>query len=327
MKTALHWQQLPPIPDREGFAAPLAGASGGALIVAGGANFPGKKPWEGGKKIWYDTVFVLEKPDGAWRGGLKLPRPNAYGASLTTRDGIVCIGGADTERHFREVFLLCWNGTTLTTKPLPSLPKALANSCGALLGQTVYVAGGIETPDATRAMKNFWALDLSKPDARWQELESWPGPARMLATAGACDGSFFLFGGVGLRASADGKATREWFQDAYRYTPGKGWKRIADLPRVSVAAPSPAPVANGRLLILGGDDGAQVNTPPTEHKGFPRDVLAYDVNSGVWSVADEMPVSRVTVPAVPWRGCAVIPNGEARPGVRSPQVWSLSIQP
>ena len=33
---------------------------GGAILVAGGANFPDKKPWEGGKKVWYDTVFVLE---------------------------------------------------------------------------------------------------------------------------------------------------------------------------------------------------------------------------------------------------------------------------
>ncbi|MBM3890446.1 MAG: galactose oxidase [Verrucomicrobia bacterium] len=327
MKTQFHWQQLPPIPDREGFAAPIAGVSGGALIVAGGANFPDKKPWEGGKKIWYDTAFVLERPDGTWRGGLKLPRPNAYGVSLTTPDGIVCIGGADAQRHFNEVFLLRWNGSELTVKPLSSLPKPLANSCGALMGQTVYIAGGIETPDATRAMKNFWALDLSKPDVRWQELEPWPGPARMLAIAAVQDGSFFLASGTDLSSDAQGKPVRTYLKDGYRFTPGKGWKHIADLPHPTVAAPSPAPVADGKLLILGGDDGAQVGTPPTEHKGFPRDILAYDTKSGVWSVAGQMPVSRVTVPAVPWLGRTIIPNGEARPGVRSPEVWSLSAEP
>src|ERR1043166_8747887 len=39
----LQWQKLPPIPDAEGFAGAFAGVSGGALIVAGGANIAGDK--------------------------------------------------------------------------------------------------------------------------------------------------------------------------------------------------------------------------------------------------------------------------------------------
>ena len=60
------WTRLPSLPDKEGFAGSFAGVSNGALIVAGGANFPDKKPWEGGGKVWYDTVFVLQRPDGEW---------------------------------------------------------------------------------------------------------------------------------------------------------------------------------------------------------------------------------------------------------------------
>src|ERR1051326_3509891 len=41
---SLDWKELPALPDREGFATPFAGVSGGALIVAGGANFPVKRP-------------------------------------------------------------------------------------------------------------------------------------------------------------------------------------------------------------------------------------------------------------------------------------------
>jgi N-acetylneuraminate epimerase len=67
------WSKLPSLPDKEGFASMFAGVSGGALLAAGGANFPDKKPWEGGKKIWHDTVFVLEKFDGAWKVTGKLP--------------------------------------------------------------------------------------------------------------------------------------------------------------------------------------------------------------------------------------------------------------
>jgi len=57
------WKPLPPIPDPVGVAAPFAGVSGGALIVAGGANFPDRPPWQGGTKVWHDAVWVLDKPE------------------------------------------------------------------------------------------------------------------------------------------------------------------------------------------------------------------------------------------------------------------------
>ena len=45
-----------------------------------------------------------------------------------------------------------------------------------------------------------------------------------------------------------------------------------------------------------------------------------------WPNLGDPPLARATVPVVAWRGRAVIPNGEARPGVRSPEVWSLDIK-
>ena len=44
-----------------GLAGTFAGTHNKALIVAGGANFPDLPPWEGGKKVWWDDVFILEK--------------------------------------------------------------------------------------------------------------------------------------------------------------------------------------------------------------------------------------------------------------------------
>jgi N-acetylneuraminic acid mutarotase len=319
MTPSHHWRQLPSIPNREGFAGSFAGVSGGALIVAGGSNFPDKRPWEGGTKVWYDSVFVLEKPDGAWKLAGRLPRPLGYGVSVTTRDGIVCVGGSNAQGHHADAFLLNWRDGKLATTPLPPLPRPCANMSGALVDSTLYVAGGIATPDAMTALKTFWALDLGNVKAGWQELAPWPGRERMLATAGTCGDSFFLFSGAALRAGPDGKPVREWLRDAYRYSAGSGWKRITDLPRVSVAAPSPA----FNLLVLGGDDGAQVNTPPTAHKGFPRDVLAYDAKADTWCVGSEVPFSLVTTTVVEWNGHIVIPGGEARPGVRSPEVWTF----
>src|SRR6188474_1845861 len=73
--SSITWRQITPLPDPRGYAGMFAGVAGGKLIVAGGANFPDTMPWEGGKKVWYDTVFVLDRSDGQWRIAGKLPRP------------------------------------------------------------------------------------------------------------------------------------------------------------------------------------------------------------------------------------------------------------
>lgn len=322
---SLDWRQLPPIPDVLGVAGPFAGVSGDALIVAGGANFPDKMPWDGGRKVWHDTAFVLDKTNGAWRGSFKLPKPLGYGVSVTTPDGVLCIGGSDSTQHVRDVFLLCWRNGELKHKALAPLPESLANSCGAVVGNTVYVAGGTATPDATNALKNFWSLDLKKRGAKWKQLEPWPGPSRMLSVAAALGDSFYVAGGTDLYPDAKGKPVRTYLKDAYRFTPSSGWKRIADMPNPVVAAPTPAPVTSPtQFLVIGGDDGSLASfEPKSKHPGFPNRVLCYDALSDSWSVVGETPASRATLPVVLWRGSFVIPSGEARPGVRSPEVWAV----
>ena len=317
------WTNLAPLPDREGFAYPFSGVHNGALLVAGGANFPGKKPWEGGTKVWYDDVFVLEQSGGAWRPAGKLSRPLGYGISFSLPDGVLCLGGSDARGHVPDAFLLRWSGGKLETRSFPALPRPLANACGVQVGGTLYVAGGIETPDSTAALRTFWAIDPGAKEPRWRELEPWPGPGRMLAVAGSDGRAFFLFSGTSLAPDAAGKPARTYLRDAYRWAPGAGWSRLPDLPAAAVAAPTPAPVdAGGRLLVLGGDDGSLVSFAPLDrHPGFPGAIHAYDPRSNAWSDAGKMPKAHVTVPLVRWGEAWIMPSGEVRPGVRSPAVW------
>jgi N-acetylneuraminate epimerase len=319
------WNQLPSLPDSEGFAGPFAGTHGSALIVGGGANFPDKMPWEGGKKVWYDRVFVLESPDGNWHEAGKLPRPLGYGVSISNSDGLICIGGSDSVKHYADCFRLQWRDGRLVKTVLPSLPKPCANFCGAMLGNKIYVAGGLESPDAATPMRTFWSLDLADPHSPWEELEPWPGPARMLATAAVQDMSFFLCSGTDLKPGADGKNVREYLRDAYRFQPGRGWKKIAGLPRPVVAAPTPAiSVGQSSFWILGGDDGALVDFyPPEKHPGFPTKVLAYHTIADTWQFVGDAPAGHVTTAMVEWYDRFVIPSGEVRPGKRSPAVWSM----
>jgi SSS family solute:Na+ symporter len=324
----LEWEKLAPLPDHEGFAFPFAGLHRGVLLVAGGANFPGAKPWEGGEKVWHDSVFVLETPGGTWKSAGKLPGPLAYGVSITTKNGVICLGGSNADRHYADCFLMQWDGGKLKFSPLPSLPKSCANFTGALFGDTIYVAGGIETPDATTALRTFWSLDLSRSQAKWRELKPWPGPGRMLATMGVQSGSLFLLSGTALRPGDDGEPARQPLTDAYRFTPAAGWNRIADLPRAAVAAPTPAPaVGQSHLLVLGGDDGSQAATPPDQHRGFPRDILAYHTITNSWVTLGELSFSFATTPTVIWNSRIVVPGGEVRPGIRSNEIWAARTVP
>ena len=325
VSTTLHWKALPSIPDREGFASPFAGVSGDALLVAGGANFPLLRPWEGGKKTWYDSIFVLAESNGTWKTGFRLPRPVAYGVSVTAPEGVICIGGGDAHRHLADVFRLEWKGGAIHTTELPGLPKPCAFMSGAMVGRTVYIVGGIERPDATECLRTLWALDLDAAHLQWQSLEPCPGPERMLAVAGAVENSLYVFSGTRLSAGPEGVAVREYLRDAWRYTGGQGWRRLADLPRAAVAAASPAPVlGNNRLLVISGDDGSKLGfKPETQHPGFPREILAYDPAADRWQRLGEAPFSRATVPTAVWNGGTVLPNGEARPGYRTPEVWQV----
>ena len=313
----MSWSPLPELPDARGFAGSFAGVVNGTLMVAGGTHFIDKMPWDGGSKFWYDTIFALEKPDGRWSVAGKLPQPNGYGVSITTSSGWIVLGGGNATEHFREVF---W---VQKADKLPPLPKPCAFMCGCELDGVIYISGGIETPRATTALSTFWSLDLKQPGAKWQVLPPCPGKPRILGCMAAADGVVYLFSGAALHADTNGKPEREWLNDAWAYQPDNEWKKLPDMPKVAVAAPNPAPVFDSKIHVLGGDDGANVDFEPKEkHPGFPRSILVFDVRTQKWIYSGEVPFSLVTTNAVLWNDQIVVPGGEARPGVRSPRVWS-----
>lgn len=339
-QTVFNWRELTALPDRFGFAGSFAGVSNGALLLAGGANFSdGGAPWTGSKKVWSDKVFVLDKPSGSWKLAGKLPLPLGYGVSVTQGNRLICIGGSNEDGHTAKVLAITYRDGTLEFENLPDLPRPLANSSGALLGNIVYIAGGIFTPDATTAAGAFWSLDLSAKPAAWKELPTWPGPPRMLAVAGIQQGSFFLFSGASLHPGANGAAARDYLKDAYRFNPTTGWQRVADMPRSSVAAATPAYASgSSNLVVFGGDDGllaAESASLKEKHPGFSPEILNYNLETGTWTVTGQMRTLRredaatnpnasiwapVTLPFVLWGDVLVFPSGEVRPAVRTPKI-------
>ena len=352
-RSVLEWSELPALPDPFGVAGAFAGvvsgpedSSPGAFLVAGGANFPRGRPWDSATKVWHDRIFFLPDPAGEWRTlAERLPRRLAYGVPVTTPRGLVCIGGGDAERHSREVFVVVRRGDGVAFRALPELPRPVAFACGALLGNTIYVAGGRETPDAPRPLATSWALDLAAVDAggAWRELPSWPGGRpRMLSVAAALDGAFFVIGGVDLLEGGASAGERTYLRDAYRFDPARGWRRIADLPRAAAAAPSPALVlGSSHLAVIGGDDGALAGEDPRDaHPGFNAEILVYHTVTDTWANVASFPKDTgpdpandphagrwtpVTTPTCRWNDAWIIPSGEVRPGVRTPRVLRTTL--
>ncbi len=324
------WSRLPDLPDSIGVAGACAGVSGDALIIAGGAQFP-VSLFEGGEKVWTDRVYVLQKEEGgvySWHQEPTLEKPLGYAVSVTWGDEVICVGGGNAQEHFTDVFSLRWHEGIVERRSLPALPAPAAFWAGALVDNTIFVAGGLHAPDDSAATKNFWAINLSDVEPRWEILDPWPGPARSNPIAAAHDGSFYLFSGVERTPDGQGGLSLRFLADAYRFHPDQGWEQLADLPHAVAAAPSPAATFGpSHLLIFGGNDGADVHRVQElqdRHPGFRRDILAYHIITDTWVTMDSLPAAHVTTPVVQWGNDVVIPSGEIRPGTRSPAVYQAT---
>jgi len=328
----LEWKSLPDLPGGFGVAGPFAGTHNDTLIIAGGANFPDGVPWrptaDGGTsaKVYYDTIHVVTK-DGAdysiAEAKAKLPQVLGYGVSISTTDGVLCIGGewrkdGVTHRSAKVFAVSLADGQVVVDENYPPLPEATTAAAGALVGKTIYIAGGDSGEGATH---NFWSLDLTKRDTddfKWVELPPWNGPARthLLASAQSDGGTDCLYIFSGRMKDAQGR----WhmLSDAHKYNPKSGkWKKINNIQTKGDAQPrcvmagTAASVGTNSLLLFGGANGkrfitleslsAQITAAKAAgneqvaaaldaekqkiqdaHDGFSRDILLYNTVTDQW---------------------------------------------
>jgi len=338
----LSWSTLAPLPDRLGVAGAFAGVTGsadaerdGVLVVAGGANFPDRPPWDGGTKAWHAAVHVLPAADAAWLAATPLPRPLGYGISASHGGRVWCVGGSDAREHLRSTMALEWDAATqrlrIETDALPPLPEPMALGGGVLEGSRLWVAGGVASPAATEALGMFCSIDLgaTPEQRRWRQHPTWPGPKRILPVLGTLAGKVYLVSGAELVPGEPAAAvTRRFLADAHEFDPQTDtWRTIAPCPVPLVAAAGPAvPLGGSRLAFLPGDDGAlffRQKELAGAHPGFPRTIRGYEPAVDAWHTLGGVPDAvrpAVTTTTVAWRGGWVIPSGEVQPGIRSPQI-------
>lgn len=325
----LVWSELPPLPDAHGFAGPFVGVHQDTLIVAGGANFPNQPLWETAK-VWHQDIFSLDAAKEAWTPASKLPRALAYGAAVSTPDGVLCLGGDDAQRVYADVFRLSVNAETkqITISDFPPLPTPVAYGGASLVGSTVYLVAGQTGKTLASATNAVWTYDLAQGNqGQWIPLENVPWSNRAFVQVASqhngWDDCLYVIGG---RRLGDNEAV-EFLNDVWEYHPNSQiWRQ-----RKSLEKPLMAGTAIGygqsHIMVLGGADGSfwgRENDLLDDHPGFPKRTYLYHTITDTWFEAGESPRNHVTTIPVKWQGDVVIASGEVRPRVRSPKVWKVS---
>jgi cyclically-permuted mutarotase family protein len=357
----MQWKIVAELPAKNeqdkalGLAGPVTGVNHNVLIVAGGANFPDSMPWLGGKKKYYDEVYILQKDavnKFSWltTKSLHLKQKLAYSGNISTSNGIVCVGGETDTGHTREVFLLQWDAVKkgIILKELPSLPVELANAAVANIGKTIYVAGG---EDGHKVSNTFFQLDMSVSLPEWKRLPDLPIAMSHSVAVAQSNGKNQCVYVIGGRAKAS-YGLSDLYNTVFCFDPAKNsWKQLSDISdgkkTTNISAATAVAFGETCILLIGGDKGNifhQIETYnmnitdaktaeekerlQTEkiqllnnHPGFSKDVLAYNTIDDCWTKIGELPgLGPVTTTAVKWNGDIFIPSGEIKPGRRTDEI-------
>ena len=343
-----------------GFAGPINGISNDVLIVAGGANFQDKMPWEGGKKHYSKEIHVLQKKDNQYNWNKKalstLPEPIAYAGNTSTSLGIIYVGGENENGLSNKAYLLNWNAdkNEVETKSLPDFPIAVTNIALTHIDNVVYALGGDETKKSSDLV---FSIDLNNTKPEWKALPKLPFALANAVAVVQKDKNGTAIYIVGGRTK-----TPSGISDLHNTTLAFNLKKQTWESRAKISdgknttnfsAGSGVPIGNNNILILGGDNGttfhkietylsqiaqatseeekarliAEKNILNTTHKGFYNDILLYNTLTDKWTKIGELPfLAHVTTTATLWDDKIVLSNGEIKPGIRTPDVMLGTIK-
>lgn len=325
-----------------GYAGPLTGIYKDLLFIGGGANFPEKMPWLGGKKKYYDQLFVknIEQINSQFQE-FNLPFSIAYSANCSTPQGIIAIGGENESGVSNRTILINWENNTPKFNDLPKLPIAVTNAAITYIKDEVFVIGG---EDATQAYANLYKLNLKNTPSGWEKLTDLPHPVSNTIFLASDDGkNLYLFGG---RKKNLGD-TSTFYANVYQYQVLENkWIELAPMP-YPLSAGTGSFINKHTVVLYGGDKGiiyhqteklinainqekdnhkkeeliASKTKLQSEHPGFSKTLLYFDIRSNTWTVGTNIPyVAPVTTTAIKNHNQIFIPSGEIRAGVRSPLI-------
>lgn len=355
----LKWElaaELPADSGRQhstGVAGPVTGIYKEVLFVAGGANFPDAMPWQGGVKKYHAVINVYSAKHRKLQLLAKsflLPHPVAYAASCNTPTGVLYAGGENEKGISDKVWLMIWDDKKeeILFKILPSLPFPVSNAAATLIGNTVYLAGGETTVNTSQ---QFLSLDLNNAFTGWKKLADIPHPVShtvIITAMNKKENKIYLCGG--RRKNSSGISTL--YKNVFVYDIlADSWEEKKSMP-YALSAGTGIIQDEENILLFGGDRGTvfnkteslitaintekdpakkqelvwQKNKLQSEHPGFSKEVLQYNIKNNAWDIISTIPFDApVTTTAIKWKSNVIIPSGEIKAGVRSPKIISVKI--
>lgn len=362
------WQSLTEVSPgngnfAKGVSACFAGYQNGSLIIAGGCNFPDVPAAEGGKKIFYDDIYAAHLQNDTvqkWERIGNLPAPLAYGVSVSTPKGLVCVGGITPDGPTTMAYRLEYNSASgnASVHKLTPLPNTVDNMTGALVGNTLYIVGGnVDKKPSSR----MFALNLNSDTASWQKLTPVPGKPRVQPVCAAIRKNgkpcLILTGGfAGAFANEDASLST----DAYCFEPETcSWVKIAtpvgtDGKPLSLGGGVAVTLDDSLMLCMGGvnkdiflkalqreqalkkavaennqkridelrEDAKKYMKQPVDWYKFNKEVLIYSPVKDSWtSVGSFKQTARAGAAAVSMNKVVYLFFGELKPGIRTPQIW------
>lgn len=330
----------------EGLAGTFFGKQGSWFLMAGGSSFPEGKPWESGIKHFSDRVFVfIEQADSTFHlihSGHDMPVALAEGAYASLPEGLLCVGGQTPEGITKMVWLLSFDGSSITVTDYPSLPTPVKHSSVTVIGSRIYLVGG-ELADGSSS-NQFLLLDLDNLDKGWQRLPDFPVPVSGSAITSQQDGEEVALFVLGGRARNNSLITA-FYSSVYHFRPSSGvWSQRQNIQFgeeevFPLAMASASSIGETYILLYGGDNGAVFNQIEValnkkdekerdrlqmSHAGFSSKILLYNTLTDSWLEIAETVNRPVAVASDVSDGKDVfIACGEIRPGVRSPYITRL----
>lgn len=335
-----------------GLAGQSATIHDGRLFVLGGSNFPDAMPWEGGQKKYVDQLWIYQMGNELKEiknpVPVKYPHPIAYATALMYKDEWIVVGGETPDGRTAVVNTMELSRLNeMPWKPLPSLPTPLSNAHAFIIDDQLHIAGG-ETGPITSA--SHFVLDLHNRSEGWKKLQDLPYPvSHGVLLQDTHNKSIHLLGG---RAKVKDKPS-VFYQSTLVFDPSTSrWGKASQLP-YPLAAGTGIVLKGGAMFVFGGDQGTIFNQVEeclitashtsdkdsiqtwnkrkkdlqSGHPGFSREVLEWNTKKLKWEVSERLPFATpVTTQAVCNENYIVIPGGEIRAGVRTPNFYIKKIQ-
>ncbi|MBD1424290.1 hypothetical protein [Sphingobacterium arenae] len=325
-----------------GLAGPVAGMMGDKLLIAGGANFPGKMPWDGGAKQYATETYIYQLENGVltFLTQSELKEAIAYPGNCSVGQILYVAGGENESGAVKSVKKFSLKGNTLQEESLPDLPLALTNGSLVFASNKLYFVGG---ENQQLVSDKIYRLDLSAENMVWEEAFTLAHPVSNAVVVSDKKNKLYIAGGRMRNTDSLSTIYNQLFEVDL---PSGSINKITDLPQPT-AAGTGIWDDDGHILLFGGDHAetfhrvealiAQINQTTDaswrntlieekavlqrQHPGFSSHTWSFNVVQKKWKKQDDIiGESPVTTTALRHQNSVIIPSGEIRAGVRTDQI-------